>query len=305
MMAGATEERRSAPVRTADSAIQLMLESSGPVRIEGRSVDASDLPRDEDLRLGLRVTIDWALLRRDTECSGPLDVLFVARCGETRWSDVVGLAESVDDDEGQAEYREGVTIPRDRISGRVDCEVAVALSETVETEDTAGSVPAGTVVAREEFRIRLERGGFRFPTRWVSFEDRNLPSDALWYVDITEGSWMQPVEDSVSILLNNDASDFYRVLEDQRKDYRVPATALRAQVAYDALAQMIAAYLTSDVSDLEVDPSGRRLCDVVDRTIDDLFGTEEEDLEDVVREDPSRFRTQLQDAMNLKRSVDL
>lgn len=304
-MAGATEERRSAPVRTADSAIQLMLESSGPVRIEGRSVDASDLPRDEDLRLGLRATIDWDLLRRDTECSGPLDVLFVARCGETRWSDVVGLAESVDDDEGQAEYRDGVTIPRDRISGRVDCEVAVALSEIMETQDAAGSVPAGTVVAREEFRVRLERGGFRFPTRWVSFEDRNLPSKALWYVDITEGSWMQPVEDSVSILLNNDASDFYHVLEDQRKDYRVPATALRAQVAYDALAQMITAYLTSDVSDLEVDPSGRRLCDVVDRTLDDLFGTEKEDLEDVVQEDPSRFRTLLQDAMNLKRSVDL
>lgn len=304
-MAGATEERRSAPVRTADGTVELVLRSSGPVRVQGRSVDASDLPRDEDLRLGLRVTVDWELLRRDTEYSSPMDVLFVARCGETRWSDVKVLVEDVTDEEGRGEYREGVTIPRDRISGRLDCEVNIALSESVEMSDSPRSTPVGTVVAREEFRVHLKRGGFRFPTRWVSFKDRNLPPQSLWYVDITEGSWMQPVEDSVSILLNNDATDFYRVLEDQRKDYRVPATALRAQVAYDALAQMITEYLSSEISDLEVDPDGRRLCDVVDRTIEDLFGTEREGLEEMVQEDPSRFRTELQNAMDLRRSVDL
>lgn len=305
MMAGASAERRSAPVRTADSAVQLVLDGSGPVRIQGRNVDASDLPRDEDLRLGLRVTVDWERLRRDAECPGPTDVLFVARCGDTRWSHVVVLAEGVDEDVARERYREALTIPRNKISGRVDCEVAVAVSGTVEKSDSPESALPGTVVAREEFRIRLERGGFRFPTRWVSFEDRNLPARSLWYLDITEGSWMQPVEASVSILLNKGASDFFHVLEDRRKDYRVPATALRAQVAYDVLAQMITAYLTSEASNLEVDPDGRRLCDVVDRTIDDLFGPQREDLDDVVREDPSRFRLELQDAMNLKRSVDL
>lgn len=305
-MAGATEERRSAPVRTADSALQLVLEGAGAVRITGNSVDASDLARDEDLRLGFRVTVDWEKLRRDAEYAGPLDVQFVARCGETRWSDVTILTENVGDEDDRAEFREGVTIPREKISGRVDCEVSVVLSETTERSDAEGrATSSGTVVARQEFPVRLERGGFRFPTRWVSFGDRNLPPRSLWYVDITEGSWMQPVEDSVSILLNKDAGDFYRVLEEQRKDYRVPATALRAQVAYDALAQMVTAYLASEVSDVEVDPDGRRLCDVVDRTIDDLFGGQREVLEDMVREDPSRFRTLLQDAMDLKRSVDL
>jgi len=304
-MAGATEERRSAPLRTADNAVQVLLDGSGPIRIHGKGVDASDLPRDEDLRLGLRVTVDWEKLRRDTGCPGPADVLFVSRCSETRWSDLTVIAERVDEDRRRGQYREGVTIPRNRIRRRVDCEIAVALSEVVKTSDAMGTLPAGTVVAREEFRVQLERGGFRFPTRWVSFEDRNLPPRSLWYIDITEGSWMQPVEDSVSILLNRDVIDFYRVLEDQRKDYRVPATALRAQVAYDALAQMITAYLTSDASDLEVDPAGRRLCDVVDRTIDDLFAARRENLEEMVRDDPSWFRTRLQDAMDLKRSIDL
>jgi hypothetical protein len=151
--------------------------------------------------------------------------------------------------------------------------------------------------------VRFDRGGFEFPTQWVSFKANNYPPHSLWLLHIGGEGWTGEPHDTVEIRLNDDSTAFQRLLQAPRRDEIRMSEILQRQIAYDCLATLVTEYLTGDGVLQAVEEQGTRLCDVVARLIERSFESDVSQLRELARESPGRLRMHAQHAMKMGQSI--
>jgi hypothetical protein len=213
------------------------------------------------------------------------------------------MLEPVDPGEDCPRYRGLLTLDRGAVRGSADCEVQVVLPAFIVHEDSSRAHNPGSVISRQGFKVRFDRGGFEFPTQWVSFKANHYPEHALWLLHVGGEGWSGEPYDTVEIRLNQDNAAFQRLLVSPRREEQRVADSMYRQIAYDCLATLVSEYLLSDGVNEGVEPDGTRLCDVVARLIDRRFDEELDELQRLARESPSMLRLRVQHAMALGQSL--
>lgn len=300
-MAGATETRTSPPFGTDDGALELALNCSSPLSRQDTVIDATRLRPGDAAEIAVQAMVDWDRVRSGSGVPGPFRIICMNRCGSTRWS-------SISIDEARAAGVAGsetidwiVELPRPQVAGMVECEVAIVLAVDRE-EDIAIAHRTGSIISRQSFGVRFDKGGFEFPTKWISFSALGYPPDALWTLRVQGDDWTDLPEDVVEVQLNEDQTDFKRLLDFPSSKERLGSDLLRRLIVCDALSDMVLRFLTSDSVD-DIEMNGDRLCDVIARMIDRRFPEDLETLRTKASTDPARIRMYMQGIAGLGESM--
>lgn len=182
--------------------------------------------------------------------------------------------------------------------GVLSVETQLVLVRGLDNPDPTGPRRAGSVLWRDDARVRLQGDASQFPMAVVDFKEAGYPGSAPWYLDI--GPNLEAATMGAVVLLVNSATpvvlNALRKAEKASYAERLIHSALRQDVVRLMVERAVADDELTDDSRFEPDTLGRTLLGVL-RTY--LPGTTLTSLRMTHRSDPALLSAKIQHAVGL------
>lgn len=317
-----SSNRRVHPYVRLEDAIQetalRFKDSSAPWDPGNVKLTLEDYRPGRSIGLEARVQFDQAALRAGVLASGTgseeLAIVASSRCASTRVNREILRCPFRGSEPSPFVDEVALEIDGASVAQRFDLSFQVCLAQDRKSGE---GFPRHrwNVLAEKRFEIVLEPGGRQFPTEWVEFSKRGLPSGGLWHLSFNVADASTPPPSGVKVLLNQEARPFVELLgpASRRSENRIARNLTMKFIAASCASDLLLAVLGSDeppTDDREerkdtLWPTIFRLCKLAfqDDWSDDDELLSLSELRSKYKARANEVETRIQDATGLRRQI--
>ena len=208
-----------------------------------------------------RVAMDHSALRAKAVQGDkrPVILVAVARCAATRWNHELKRWILVTESDSVPDEPIKFVVDGDLVAQKFDLTFQACLGEDREGPRHVAR-HRWNVLAEKKFEVLLEPGGNEFPTEWVSFKKRNLPTAGLWHLEFEPANADLRPQEAVKMLLNQDAKSFRELLGSagRRPETRLARNVTLRYIATSCVLDLVGSVLAAAEVEPPEDPEDRK-----------------------------------------------